>query len=87
VETNTNCIRNAAKEVLGESKGKIHYNKETWRWSVEVQEAAREKRHYKVRQGTRNIENYEMCKAKKVVSDANCKAYDELYNRLGTRRE
>ena len=36
------------------------------------------------------MENYEMYKkakkeAKKVVSDAKCKAYDDLYNRLGTR--
>ena len=26
-------------------------------------------------------------KAKKVLSDAKCHAYDDLYNRLGTRRE
>ena len=54
-------------------------------------EAVREKkRRYKVWQGTRNMENYEMYKkakkeAKKVVSDAKFKAYDDLYNRLGTR--
>ena len=40
-------------------------------------------------QGTRNMENYERYKkakkeAKKVVSDAKCKAYDDLYGRLGT---
>lgn len=43
-----NCIRKVAKEVLGESKGKIHYNKKTLWWSVEVQEVVREKRRYKV---------------------------------------
>ena len=32
-----NCIRKVAKEVLGESKGKRHDNKETSWWSVEVQ--------------------------------------------------
>ena len=36
------------------------------------------------------MENYEMYKkakkeAKKVVSEAKCKAYDDLFNRLGTR--
>lgn len=83
-----NYIREVAKEMLGESKGKIHYNKETW-WSVEVQEAVWEKRRYKVWQRIRNIKNYEMFKvkkeAKKVASDAKLKAYNDLYNRLETR--
>ena len=34
-----NCIKKVAKEVLGESKGKRHDNKETWWGSVEVQSA------------------------------------------------
>ena len=29
-----NRIRKVAKEMLGESKGKIHDNKEPWWWSV-----------------------------------------------------
>ena len=33
-----NCIRKVATEVLGGSKGEIHYNKEAWWWSIEVQE-------------------------------------------------
>jgi len=85
-----NCVRKVAKEVLGESKGRRHDNKETWWWSVEVQEVVREKRRYKVWLSTRNMEDCEMYKkakkeAKKVISDAKCKAYDGLYNRLGTR--
>lgn len=48
------CVRKVAKEVLGESKGKVHYNKGSWwcRVSVEVQEVIQEKRCcYKVWQG------------------------------------
>ena len=57
-----------------------------------VQEAIREKRRYKVWLGTRNIESYEIYKkamkdAKKVVSYAKFRAYDDLYNRLETRGE
>lgn len=86
-----NCIRKVTKQVLGESKGKRHDNKETWQWGVEVQEAIWEKRRYKVWRCTRNVENYEMYKkakkeAKKVVGDARCKAYDDLYNSLKTRK-
>ena len=78
-----NYIR-TTKEVLVESKGRRHYNKETWWWSAEVLEAARETRHYKVWQGTRNMENYEIYKktkkeTKKVVSDAKCRPYDVTY--------
>ena len=85
-----NYVRKVVKEVLEESKGKRHGNKETWWWSIEVPEAVREKRHYKIWQGTRNMENHERYKkakkeAKKVVSDAKCKPYDDLHNRLGTR--
>ena len=36
-----NCIRTVAKKVFRESKGKRHYNKETW-WSVEVKEVVRD---------------------------------------------
>ena len=39
-----NCIWKATKEVLGESKGKIHDNKETRWMSVAVQEVVLEKR-------------------------------------------
>ena len=86
----TNCIRKVTKEVLGELKGKGHYNKETQWWSVAVQEAIREKRRYKVWQVTRNIENYEMYKrakkeAKKVVSDEKFRTYEDLYKRLGKK--
>ena len=78
-----NCIRKVANEVLGELKAKRHDNKETQWWSVEVQEVVREKRRYKVRRSTRNMENYEMYKkakkeANKVTSDAKFKAYDNL---------
>lgn len=35
-ETNqmTGCSRTVAKEMLGESKWKRHYGKETWWWSI-----------------------------------------------------
>lgn len=51
----------------------------------------REKRHYyKAWQGTKKTKNYEIYKktnkeVKKVVRDAKSKAYDNPYNKLGTR--
>ena len=84
-------IKNVATEVLGVTNGKCHLDKETWWWNDDVQKAIREKRaYYKIYQKFRNKENLKKYKkankyAKKIVSDAKNKAYDDLYNRLGTK--
>ena len=39
----TDCIRRIVKEVLGESKGKKHLDKETW-WIIEVHKVIQEKK-------------------------------------------
>ena len=85
------CIKRVAKEVLGESRGKVQSSKETWWWNDEVQKTIRDKRYcYKNWQKTKNIEDLEEYKnakkeAKKAVSDAKFKAYDDLYHKLGTK--
>ena len=85
------CIKRVAKEVLGESRGKVQPSKETWWWNDEVQKTIRDKRYcYKNWQKTKNIEDLEKYKnakkeAKKAVSDAKFKAYDDLYHKLGTK--
>ncbi|PKA66012.1 hypothetical protein AXF42_Ash010421 [Apostasia shenzhenica] len=42
--TVANCIRKVAKDVLGESKGMIPNNKDTWWWKDDVQEKIKEKK-------------------------------------------
>ena len=87
----TKCIKNVAKEVLGESKGIRLLEKETWWWNEEVQAVIKLKRiNCKIWQDARDeksLKKYRDAKkkAKKVVSNVKLKAYDDLYNRLNTR--
>ena len=86
----TEYIRTIARELLGESKRKGHYNKEIWWWTVEVLEVFQKENVTKFGRGLNGKENYEMYKKaekeiKTVVSDGNLKAYNDLYNKLGTR--
>ena len=87
----TKCIKNVAKEVLGESKEKEPLEKETWWWNEKVQAAIKLKRtNYKIWQETRDeksLKKYRNAKkeAKKAVSNAKLKAYDNLYNKLDTK--
>ena len=84
-------IKNMTTEVLKVTKEKCHLNKEVWWWNDDVQKAFREKwADYKTYKKFRNKENLEKYKksnkyAKRIVSDAKNKAYDDLYNRLGTK--
>ena len=71
-------------------EGKCNHLKNWW-WNDEVQKTIRDKRYcYKNWQKTKNIEDLEKYKnakkeAKKTVSDAKFKAYDDLYHKLGTK--
>ena len=56
-------IKRVAKEVLGESRGKVKPSKETWWWNDEIQKTIREKRYcYKNWQKTKNKEDLEKYK-------------------------
>ena len=47
-DTATKCIKNIAKEVLGESKGIEILGKETWWWNEQVQAAKLKRTNYKI---------------------------------------
>ena len=87
----TKCIKNIAKEVLGESKGIRILGKKIWWWNEQVQAAIKLKRvNYKIWQKARDEESLKKYRdakkeVKKVISNAKLKAYDNLYNRLDTK--
>ncbi|KAG2563642.1 hypothetical protein PVAP13_8KG278518 [Panicum virgatum] len=87
----TTCVRKVASEVFGVSRGGKHEGKDTWWWNDEVQRAIKEKECFKRLQldkSAANIEGYKLAKgvAKRAVSVAKGKAYDDLYQRLGTKK-
>ena len=65
--------------------------KDTWWWNDEVQKAIKEKKECFKRlhldKSAANIEGYKLAKrvAKRAVNVAKCKAYDDLYQRLGMK--
>ncbi|KAG2644715.1 hypothetical protein PVAP13_2KG375891 [Panicum virgatum] len=85
------CVRKVASEVFGVSKGGKQEGKDTWWWNDEVQRAIKEKKECFKRlyldKSAANIEGYKLAKrvAKRAVSVAKGKAYDDLYQRLGTK--
>ena len=85
------CIRKVAKEVLGVTKGKKPEAKDTWWWNEDVQRAIKAKKEcYKSWHHDRSSSNmvkYKEAKknARRVVSGARGRAYDELYDRLATK--
>ena len=84
-------VRKIAREVLGVTKGKKKEAKDTWWWNKDVQKVIKDKKEcYKTwfqDRSTSNMENYKEAKknAKRAVSAARGKAYDELYEKLGTK--
>ena len=72
-------------------KAKKIIERETWWWSEKIQNTIRAKRDcFKAWQTNKNnqtLEAYKIAKkrAKRIVSEAKSKAYEELYNKLGTR--
>ncbi|PUZ57817.1 hypothetical protein GQ55_5G459700 [Panicum hallii var. hallii] len=87
------CVRKVASEVFGMSRGGKQEVKETWWWNDEVQRAIKEKKecfkHLHLDKSATNIESYRLAKrsAKRAVSVAKGHAFDNLYQRLGTKEE
>ena len=85
------CVKRITKGILGESRKKCPYCKDTWWWNEDVQTIVKTKRtSYKTWQQSRKEEDFErhkyvMKEAKKVTRDAKFKAYDDLYDKLGTK--
>ncbi|KAJ8720409.1 hypothetical protein PYW07_012452 [Mythimna separata] len=88
------CIRHAAKEILGETRGKGTIDRDTWWWTTEIQNVLKEKkRKFKEWQrvdpdnGSLKAEKkseYDRLKkeAKKAVALAKAEAQDKLYDSL-----
>jgi hypothetical protein len=76
---------------MGMTKGGKREAKETWWWNEKVQKAIKEKkdcfRHMHLDRNADNVERYKVAKktAKRAVSGARDRMYDELYQRLGTK--
>ncbi|WVZ78087.1 hypothetical protein U9M48_025852 [Paspalum notatum var. saurae] len=85
------CIRKVVAEVLGVTKGSKGATKDTWWWNEDVQQALKEKKECYKRvfhdRSTDNMERYKVAKkiAKRAVSEAKGRAYDDLYQRLSTK--
>jgi hypothetical protein len=83
-------VQKVASEVFGASREGKQEAKDTWWWNDEVQRAIREKECFKRLhhdKSAANIEGYKIAKrvAKRAVSVAKGQAYDDLYQRLGTK--
>ena len=85
------CIRKVASEEFGVSRGRRSEDKDTWWWNDDVQKAIKEKkdcfRRLYLDRSADNIEKYKMAKkaAKRAVGEARGRAYEDLYQRLGTK--
>ena len=85
------CIRKVASEEFGVSRGRRSEDKDTWWWNDDVQKALKEKkdcfRRLYLDRSADNIEKYKMAKkaAKRAVGEARGRAYEDLYQRLGTK--
>ena len=73
------------------SRGRRSEDKDTWWWNDDVQKAIKEKkdcfRCLYLDRSADNIEKYKMAKkaAKRAVGEARGRAYEDLYQRLGTK--
>jgi hypothetical protein len=85
------CVRKVVSEVFGVSRGGKQEVKETWWWNDEVQRATKENKECFKRlhldKSATNIEGYRLAKrsAKRAISVAKGQAFDDLYQRLGTK--
>ncbi|XP_071677140.1 uncharacterized protein [Lolium perenne] len=85
------CLRKVAVEEFGVTKGSRREAKDTWWWNDEVQKVIREKRNcfrcLYLDRSAANMEKYKVAKkaAKRAVSEARGRAYEDLYQRLNTK--
>ncbi|GJN14264.1 hypothetical protein PR202_gb01064 [Eleusine coracana subsp. coracana] len=91
IGTRVDATEIVASEVFGVSRGGKQEAKDTWWWNDKVQRAIKEKKECFKRlhldKSATNIEGYKIAKraAKRAVSVAKGQAYDNLYQRLGTK--
>uniref|UniRef100_A0A8I6YFU2 Reverse transcriptase domain-containing protein n=1 Tax=Hordeum vulgare subsp. vulgare TaxID=112509 RepID=A0A8I6YFU2_HORVV len=84
-------LRKVAVEEFGVTKGSRREAKDTWWWNDEVQKVIREKkdcfRCLYLDRSAANMEKYKVVKkaAKRAVSEARGRAYEDLYQRLNTK--
>ena len=91
----TETIRKVAKETLGVSSGKPKAYKESWWWNDEVHSKIKDKnKRFKEfmtcmeeEDRIQKRENYKEAKwaAKKAVAEAKRRAYEDFYQKLGTK--
>ncbi|XP_068250324.1 uncharacterized protein [Palaemon carinicauda] len=88
---NAAVIRRHGKKLLGETSGIILEEKESWWWSEEIEKVVKDKEKTKKRwEESQSREDREMFREKNkvvklVVAQAKAKAYDDVYNELGTK--
>ncbi|XP_078172001.1 uncharacterized protein LOC144566019 [Carex rostrata] len=85
------CVRKVAMEVFGVTRGNKREPKDTWWWNEDMQKAIKEKKEcYKCLHHHRSEDNIQKFKAtkknaKKAVSEARGRAYDDLYQKLSMK--
>jgi hypothetical protein len=85
------CIHKVASEEFGMTRESRSEAKDTWWWSDDVQKAIKEKkdcfRHLHLGRSADTIEKYKVAKkaAKRALSEARGRAYEDLYLRLDTK--
>ena len=89
-ETTATVIRETGRMVFGMSSGQRKEDKETWWWNSKVQESVQRKRLAKKRWNSERTEENRLeykertREVKRKV--AKHKAYEELYNKLDTKK-
>ena len=86
-----NCIREVAKEELGESKGMALQCKDTSWWNEEVMATIKNKQicywNLGKNRDTKSFEKYKLAKkyANKVVKEVRAKDYKDIFDILGSK--
>ena len=91
-ETIATVIRETGRKVLGMSSGQRQEDKETWWWNSKIQESVQGKRLAKKRWDSERTEENRLeykertREVKREVAKTKHKAYEELYDRLDTKK-
>ncbi|XP_066965751.1 uncharacterized protein [Macrobrachium rosenbergii] len=84
-------IRRHGKELLGETSGIIWEERESWWWEEDIGKVVKDKKEAKKRwEESQSVEDRDRFReknkvVKKMVAQAKAKAYDDVYNELGTK--
>ncbi|XP_066965949.1 uncharacterized protein [Macrobrachium rosenbergii] len=88
---NAAVIRRHGKELLGETSGIIWEERESWWWEEDIGKVVKDKKEAKKRwEESQSVEDRDRFReknkvVKKMVAQAKAKAYDDVYNELGTK--